>query len=91
MGTSATISIRRGARYTNILVGNDGYPSHMLKALENVTDEQLLAFSEIRFIDVDDTIETYADPQPAPVTLSPERGMTSSPYARGESGKFELV
>jgi len=91
MGTAATISIRKGARFTNILVGNDGYPEHMLKALANVTDEQLLAFSEIRFIDTDGTIETYPDPQPATVTLSPERGMTSYTYARDESGTFQLV
>lgn len=89
MGTSATLSVKTGARYTNVRVNFDGMPEHMLPALANVTDEAILAAREIRGIDEDGTIEAYPDPIAPSITLSPEIGMTSYTYVRRD-GKWEL-
>ena len=91
MSTTATISIRTGKRYTNVLVNFDGYPSAMLPALANVTDADVLAAQEIRAINAKGVIEAYPDAQRPTVTFEPDHSISAFVYARNASGAFVLV
>ena len=90
MGTSATLSVRTGTHFTNVYVNFDGMPEHMLTALRNVTDEEILAAREIRGIDADGAIEAYHDPIAPSVTLAPDTGLASYTYVRRD-GEWEVL
>lgn len=88
MSTSCQIAIRtNGNRFTHVRVNFDGYPSRMLKALEKLTDEQILAAREIRFISDEGEIEAYADASSPREYFSIQKDECYT-YYRGERGEW---
>ena len=96
MSTPSEIRIARGKSFTFVSVNFDGYPDHMLPALDALDatlgpDElahRLIGAGEVRSIDAN-RIEAYADARPARVDTLPE-GHFCFTYARGDKG-WELV
>uniref|UniRef100_A0AAU7VGM6 Uncharacterized protein n=1 Tax=Dinoroseobacter phage vB_DshS_R26L TaxID=3161158 RepID=A0AAU7VGM6_9CAUD len=89
MGTPALVIVKNEDNtFTHVRVNFDGYPSHMLGALETVTDETILAAREIRFISPEGEVEAYSDAQPPEIHDRPFREGYSYAYARDEDGAW---
>lgn len=87
MSTSATVIVKKSDHaFAHVRVNFDGYPSHMLVALANVTDEQLLDGREIRFISAEGGIEFY--PEEGLEVLPMMRKSEAYAYARNDDGDW---
>ena len=73
MSTRAQIAIEIGpGEWAQIYVHYDGYPSHMLPALERWKPEDILAAIEIRQVRADE-IEAFESPRDPPILPHPTR------------------
>lgn len=76
MSTHAQIAIQTGPQeWAHVYVHYDGYPSHMLPALEAWTPEEILAAQEIRFLDREH-LDAFEPPRAPRVHAKPMREMS---------------
>ena len=70
----------------------DGYPDHMLPALEHYTPEQILAAREIRFMDAA-TLEAFEKPRAPQLYSRPTlpEGIAHLYAWNAEAGAFEHI
>lgn len=91
MGTRATIAIRQHSYYLNVSVSHDGYPSHMLKVLQGLSDDEILRAQDIGHIDENGVIYPHEDRFAPTKTWCPDHNLSDFVYARDEKGVFVLV
>lgn len=91
MATRALIAIPAPTGdWIHVYCHYDGYPEHMLPALEHYTPEQILNAREIRYMDAA-TLDVFAPPQPPRIHSRPTlpEGISHLYAWNPDAGAFE--
>lgn len=88
MSTNATISVKTPSdEYANVYVHYDGYPSNMIPALANHSDEEIITAQDIRYMNTS-SIDPFPDPKPVSITDTPEKLYGTYHYVKDRDGNW---